>query len=119
MLKYLQNRCLRPKYRFYTSFYRKFDFFFDFFFVPGIILDHSIHIFWFFLIKKIKNAPWSAGWTKRVFDFFFPQFYTLKKKIKIKKKKKTGISIKTRGFLLKSPSLLSAMAGPIGKIIFF
>ena len=89
MLKYLQNRCLRPKYRvLYDFFIENLIFFLNFFFVPGIILDHSIHIFGFFLIKKIKKAPRSAGWAKRFFDFFSRSSTRWKNKSKNKIKKK-------------------------------
>ena len=100
MLKYLQNRCLRPKYRFYTSFYIYF-FFFGCFFVSGIILDHSIHIFWFFLIKKKSKTRRGVRAGRSAFLIFFPAVLHVEK-IKKNKSKKNQKSISD--LLLRRPT---------------
>ena len=101
MLKYLQNRCLRPKYRFYTSFYRTVDFFFEFFCVPGIILDHSIHIdhsrpFYTHSIHKKSKTRRGVRAGRSAFLIFFTQFYKLKKKSKKQKQIKNKSKIDFR-----------------------
>ena len=100
MLKYLQNRCFRPKYRFYMIFYRKIENM-TFYFVPGIILDHFRHpksIFWY---PKLKI---SWNFTKK-----------LDQKINfLYKNRFLGGEGKGWGGRGGEPSLLSAMAGPIG-----
>ena len=81
MLKYLQNRCFRPKYRFYMTFYRKFWKKIDFFFCSG---DHS-RPFWLskinFLVSKSRNFMKFCKidfWSKNHF-LYKNQFLDLKK----------------------------------------
>ena len=89
MLKYLQNRCLRPKYRFYTSFYRKIDFFFEFFFCSG---DHSRPFYTHFLVfsdkKKSKTRRGVRAGRSAFLIFFFPTVLHVEKKTKTKQIKK-------------------------------
>ena len=63
------------------------------------VLYRTVQYFLLVIIKKIKNAPRSAGWAKRVFDFFFTHVYTLYKKIQ---KNKTQTNSSFRRFLKKS-----------------